>query len=113
MSIGGFERMDQNISAYMINLRTKRWWWPLFRFVVDAAVNNAYQIYRQSHLNPGEYRLGALGFRRAIVDACYRLCRKSAVSCFLKTTDHQPTDHLSLTHQPTDHLLIDLPTGYY
>ena len=63
MSIGGFERMDQNISAHMINLRTKKWWWPLFRFVVDAAVNNAYQTYRQCHLNPGEYRLGALDFR--------------------------------------------------
>ena len=39
--------MDQNTSAYMINLRTKKLWWPLFRFVVDVAVNNAYQIYCQ------------------------------------------------------------------
>ena len=63
MSMGGVDCMDQNISTYMINLSTKKWWWPLFRFAVDVTVNNAYQICRQSHLNPGEYRLDALGFR--------------------------------------------------
>ena len=77
--------MDQNISAYIINLLTKKWWWPFFRFVVDVFVNIAYQIYRQSHLNPGEYRLDNLGFRRAIVDAYYRLYRKSLPSTTLFT----------------------------
>ena len=33
MSIGGVDRMDQNILACMINLCTKTWWWPLFPFV--------------------------------------------------------------------------------
>ena len=61
MSMGAVDRMDQNILAYMFNVRTKKWWWPLFRFVVDVSVNNAYQIYHQSHLNPGEYRLDVLG----------------------------------------------------
>ena len=54
--------MDENMSAYMINLSTENWWWPLSRFVVDVAVNNAYQICRQSLLNSGEYRLDDLGF---------------------------------------------------
>ena len=73
MSMGGVDCMDQNISAYMINLSTKKCCWPLFQFVVDVAINNAYQIYHQSHLNPGEYRLDDLGFCRAIADAHYRL----------------------------------------
>ena len=42
--------MYQNISAYMINLRTEKCWWSLFRFAVDVAINNAYQIYCQPHL---------------------------------------------------------------
>ena len=83
MSIGGVDRMDQNILAYMINLCTEKWCWPLFRFVADVAVNNAYQIYRQSHLNPGEYRLDAFRFRRTNVDAYYRLYRKSLPSTTL------------------------------
>ena len=35
---GGVDGMDQNISIYMINLRSKKWWWPLFRFCVNVAV---------------------------------------------------------------------------
>ena len=85
MSMGGVDRMDQNISVYMINLPTKKWWWSLFRFVVDVVVNNAYQIHSQSHLNPGEDRLDALGFRLAIVDAYSRLYKKSLPS----TTIHR------------------------
>ena len=89
--------MDQNTSAYMINLRIKRLWWPLFQFVVDVAVNIAYQIYCQSHLNPGEYRLDALGFRQAIVDAYYRQYRKSLPSATLSTGSrslHHPANNL-------------------
>ena len=28
-SMGIVNRMDQNIAAYMINLQSKKWWWPL------------------------------------------------------------------------------------
>lgn len=75
-SMGGVDRMDQNIAAYMVNLRSKKWWWPLFRFVLDASVNNAYQLYRMREIQPGEKKLDALGFRRAIVLAYFNLYRK-------------------------------------
>ena len=48
-TMGGIDRMDQNIGAYMIKIRSKKWRWPLFRFCVDLAVNNAFQLY---HLQP-------------------------------------------------------------
>ena len=86
--------MDPNVLAYMINLRTKKWWWPLFCFVVDAAVNNAYQIYCQSHLNYGEYRVDYLGVRGLIVDVYYRLYRKNLLSTTLFTGGR------SLRHPP-------------
>ena len=60
-SMGGVDRMDQNIAAYMINLRSKKWWWPLFRFATDVSVNNAFQLYRMKEVE-GEKKLGALGF---------------------------------------------------
>ena len=99
ISMGAVDRMDQNISACMINLRTKKWWWPLFRFAV-VAVNNAYQIYRQSRLNPGEYRLDVLGFCRAIIEAYYSLYRKSLLSTTLFTGScslHHLANNCSLT----------------
>ena len=97
--MGGVNRVDQNISACMINLCTKKWWWPLFRFAV-VAVNNAYQIYCQSHLNPGEYRLDAFSFCRAIIEAYYCLYRKSLLSTTLFTGScslHHPKNNCSLT----------------
>ena len=54
-----------------------------FRSVIDMTVNNSYQIYWQSHLNPGKYTLNAVGFRQAMVDAYYRLYRKSLPSITL------------------------------
>ena len=36
-TMSGVDRMDQNIPAYMINIRSDKWRWPLFRFCVDLA----------------------------------------------------------------------------
>ena len=43
--MGGVDRIDQNISTCIMHLIGK-WWWPLFSFCVDVAVNNAFQLYR-------------------------------------------------------------------
>ena len=56
--------MDQNIDAYMINIQNKKWWWPLFRFCIDVAVNNAFQLYHLQPLNQGQKQLDLLRFRR-------------------------------------------------
>ena len=65
-TMGGVDRMDQNIGAYMINICSKMWWWPLFQFCADLAVNNAFQLYRLQPLQQGEKQLDLLGFRREI-----------------------------------------------
>ena len=33
--MGGVDRFDENVAAYMIDHRSKKWWWPLFRYCVD------------------------------------------------------------------------------
>ena len=53
-TMGGVDRMDQSIGAYIINIRSKKWWWPLFRFCVDLAVKNAFQLYCLQPLQQGE-----------------------------------------------------------
>ena len=42
----GVDCLDQNINAYMVVHRSKKWWWPIFRFCLDLSVNNTNQIYR-------------------------------------------------------------------
>ena len=35
--MGGVDRMDQNIDNYRMGVRSKKWWWPVFAFTVDAS----------------------------------------------------------------------------
>ena len=53
----GVDRLDQNISSCMVSYRSKKWWWPVFRFCLDLSVNNAYQLYRQQKRSEGERKL--------------------------------------------------------
>ena len=78
--VGGVDRLDQNIGSYMTGHRSKKWWWPVFRFCLDLSVNNAYQLYRQQKRSEGERKLDLLGFRRSIADTYYRCLRKSTTT---------------------------------
>ena len=42
--MGGTDRMDQNINKYRVSIRSKKWWWPLFSWMLDASVHNAWQL---------------------------------------------------------------------
>ena len=65
--MGGVDRMDQNISTYMINLRSKKWWWPLFRFCVDVAVINTFKLYHLCQPDTGESKLDTLEFSEQLL----------------------------------------------
>ena len=75
--MGRVDRLDQNIATYMIGHRSKKWWWPIFRFCVDLSANNAFQIYRHQKEDPGQKPLDLLGFRCSIVDTYCRRYRKT------------------------------------
>jgi len=38
----GTDRMDENISIYRIGIRGKNWWWPIFTWLLDTAIHNAW-----------------------------------------------------------------------
>ena len=38
--------MNQNISSYRINIRSKKWYWPLIAFLLNVTMNYAWQLYR-------------------------------------------------------------------
>lgn len=63
--MGGVDRMDQNVGAYRITMRTKKWWWPFFAFAVDVSVQNGWLLYRMS-LAQKERPMDLLAFKRHI-----------------------------------------------
>ncbi|GFR69728.1 PiggyBac transposable element-derived protein 3 [Elysia marginata] len=45
---GGTDRMDQNTANKRVNIRIKKWWWPLFVLCLNTSTNNAWCLYRKS-----------------------------------------------------------------
>ncbi|XP_048204191.1 piggyBac transposable element-derived protein 1 isoform X2 [Perognathus longimembris pacificus] len=59
----GVGKMDQIISKYRVRLRSKKWYSILVSYMVDVAMNNAWQLHRIC--NPGS-SLDLLDFRRCV-----------------------------------------------
>ena len=64
---GGVDRADQNIATYRISIRIKKWWWPLFVWVPDMIMQNAWLLYR-AHKGEDDPYVDLLQFRREIVN---------------------------------------------
>eukprot|EP00745_Piridium_sociabile_P034386 TRINITY_DN59073_c0_g1_i2.p1 TRINITY_DN59073_c0_g1~~TRINITY_DN59073_c0_g1_i2.p1 ORF type:complete len:383 (+),score=75.54 TRINITY_DN59073_c0_g1_i2:2-1150(+) len=63
--MGGVDRLDQNVAAYRITIRSKKWWWPFLAFIADCALQNAWLLYRQSPAN-AHTPMDLLRFKRQI-----------------------------------------------
>ena len=70
-NMGGVDRMDQNIAVYRISIRSRKWWWPLFAYLIDVAMQNAWLIYRLTDSANHEPK-DQLEFRRDICNMYYR-----------------------------------------
>ena len=46
--MGGVDLFDQCLSNYRCSMRSKKWWWPLFQWGVDAARTNSWFIHRRT-----------------------------------------------------------------
>ena len=61
--MGGVDRLEQNLSLYRIGIHKKKWYFPLLMHCIDVAMQNAWQLYRNTQ---GEER-DLLSFRRYVV----------------------------------------------
>ncbi|XP_046685691.1 piggyBac transposable element-derived protein 1-like [Homalodisca vitripennis] len=59
--MGGVDRCDQNMSLYRIQIRGKKWYFPLICDCIDSAEQNAWQLHRHAGGN-----LDHLSFRRRL-----------------------------------------------
>lgn len=46
--MGGTDRMDQDLARHRISIKGKKWYWPLLTWLVDAAIQNAWTLYKCS-----------------------------------------------------------------
>jgi hypothetical protein len=43
----GTDRMDQNVACYRIGVRIRKWWWPIFAWMIGITVQNAWLVFRE------------------------------------------------------------------
>lgn len=60
--MGGTDRMDENVALYRIGVRSKKWWWSIFTWLLDTMVHNSWNLLRKSGRD-----IRQLEFRREIV----------------------------------------------
>ncbi|RVE42918.1 hypothetical protein evm_012446 [Chilo suppressalis] len=65
--MGGTDLMDAHVNNYRISIRGKKWWWPIFTWLIDVAINNSWILMRQSGKD-----ISQLAFRREIVQTYLR-----------------------------------------
>lgn len=106
-SMGGTDLMDEGISSYRIAVRSKKWWWSIFTWLLDAAIFNSWVLYKKN--NP----ISQLDFRRALVKNYL-----SRYGIAPKTAGRPSTSKFSLSlnrisdevrYDRTDHLLMSIP----
>lgn len=69
-NMGGTDRMDQNVAQYRTSIRSKKWYWPIFAWLLDVSIQNAWHLYREMREElPGEQKMDLLAFRRYIAQS--------------------------------------------
>ncbi|KAL3281399.1 hypothetical protein HHI36_004608 [Cryptolaemus montrouzieri] len=44
--MGGVDKIDQLIAVYRSRIRQRKWWWPIFAYLLDASVVNVWILIR-------------------------------------------------------------------
>ena len=62
-TMGGTDRQDQHVNNYRSGIRGKKWWFPLFTWLVDLSIQNAWLLGREANCKDCD---NLLTFRRSI-----------------------------------------------
>ncbi|RZC39473.1 DDE Tnp 1 7 domain containing protein [Asbolus verrucosus] len=63
--MGGVDKMDGLIALYRSRIRQRKWYWPIFSYLLDASVSNVWLLMKR--LNPNDPNCASLlHFRRYI-----------------------------------------------
>lgn len=47
--MGGVDQLDQQVACYRTRIRQRKWWWPIFVYLFDVTVVNAWYLFRKVH----------------------------------------------------------------
>jgi DNA excision repair protein ERCC-6 len=65
-TMGGVDRMDQNIGSYRCSIRGRKWWFSIFVFLVEASLQNGWLLHRRMAKSCAASCLDLLAYRRHV-----------------------------------------------
>jgi hypothetical protein len=71
--MGGVDMFDARRKTYSCSRKSRKWWLRLFYFLLDAAVTNAYILYKESNHTP------ALTMKEFVLKICE--CLVASTNC--------------------------------
>lgn len=105
--MGGTDLMDENISRHRISIRSKKWWWSIFTWMLDVSIVNAWTVQRKAGLD-----ITQLEFRREIVQVYLtrfgELPRGPGRSFSLSSVPGHLND---IRYDKEDHLIVKVPNN--
>lgn len=67
IAMGGVDKMDSLVAGYRTRIRQRKWYWPIFAYLVDVSVSNAWLLMKK-HLPKDKNCSSLLVFRRYIAN---------------------------------------------
>ncbi|KAF2886913.1 hypothetical protein ILUMI_19259 [Ignelater luminosus] len=74
-NMGGVDQHDWLIGKYVINIRAKKWYWPLFIRCTDMAMVNSWLLYKLVNEND----MSLLEYRRSVAVHYMKITQKASV----------------------------------
>ncbi|XP_030763273.1 piggyBac transposable element-derived protein 2-like [Sitophilus oryzae] len=68
IGMGGVDKMDSLVAVYRTRIRQRKWYWPIFAYLVDVSVSNAWLLMKK-HLPKDKNCSSLLVFRRYIANS--------------------------------------------
>nr|CAH7714944.1 unnamed protein product [Callosobruchus chinensis] len=100
--MGGTDQMDTNLNVYRIGVRGKKWWWPIFTWLVDVSIQNAWILQKSDGRN-----MSQLEFSRQIAQCWLTRYKNMPKHCGRPQSTGQSSARIlpAIRYDRLDHLL--------
>ncbi|KAF8778424.1 PiggyBac transposable element-derived protein like [Argiope bruennichi] len=87
--MGGVDLADQCRKYFSVVRKSSKWWWYIFSFLLDTAVNNAFILMKATNSPPTKRIYHLYDFKLELIEELGKEgCRKRAHSDFNRTEEH-------------------------
>nr|CAH7762980.1 unnamed protein product [Callosobruchus chinensis] len=106
--MGGTDQMDANLNVYRIGVRGKKWWWPIFTWLVDVSIQNAWILQKSDGRN-----MSLLEFRRQIAQCWLTRYKNMPKHCGRPQSTGQSSARIlpAIRYDRLDHFVEYVPNG--